>query len=319
MFIFTPAKIQKETMIANFLRKSKPANILVILMISLCFYVLGVFTKKIQFNTWIFLLIPVLFGLMNFINIKNKLTFDNLYAFFIYILLLFLFPKTLVINKTFLANLILLICIRRIYSFQSSNAIFKKLFDAGFWLGISFIIEPFTGIFILFLYISVYLYQQITTRTAFIPIIGFSVPIFLYFTYFFWYDKTTEFKKLFNWFTDYDLSIYQSSTYLFSIALVVFFVVIVIVLKTPKVLSVKGVFQLSWKLVIFNFIISLALIILTENKNGTELLYILFPAAIIIANGIEIYQKKWISDIVILLFFISSVAVYLKFPFPFLF
>lgn len=310
MFIFTFAKIQKETMTANFLRKSKPANVLVILVISLCFYVLGVLTKKIPFNAWAFLLIPALLGLMNFINIKNKLTFDNLYAFFIYILLLFLFPKTLVINKTFFANLMLLICIRRVYSLQSSKVIFKKLFDAGFWLGISFIIEPFTGVFFLFLYIAVYLYQQITIRTTLIPIIGFFTPIFLYFTYSFWSDKTAEFQQVFNWFTDYDLSIYQNPIYLFSMALVVFFVVIAIVLKTPKVVSVNNIFQLSWKLIIFNFIIAFVLIILTEDKNGTELLYILFPSAIIIANGIEIYQKKWVSNIVFLLFFICTVAIY---------
>lgn len=297
-------------MIANFLRKSKPANILVILVFSLCFYVLGVFTKKIPFNTWAFLLIPALFGLMNFINIKNKLTFDNLFAFFIYILLLFLFPKTLTINTTFFANLILLICIRRIYSLQSSNAIFKKLFDAGFWLGISFIIEPFTGIFIVFLYIAIYLYQQITIQTTVIPIIGIFVPVFLYFTYCFWNDKIAEFQQLFNWFTDYDISTYQNPVYLMSIALVFFLVMVAIILKTPKVLSIKDLFQLSWKLIIFNFIIAVILIVLTENKNGTELLYILFPTAIIIANGIEIYQKKWVSDVVILLLFISSVAVY---------
>lgn len=296
-------------MLANFLGKSKPANILVILAFALCFYILGIFTETISFNPWVFLYVPILFGLTNFINVKNKLTFDNLYLFFLFVTLMFLFPKTFVINTTFFANLTLLASIRRVYSLQSSVTFFKKLFDAGFWLGISFIIEPFTAIFTLFLYASVYLHKTVTYRAIIIPIIGFFTPVFLYFTYCLWHEKTTAFYNLFNWFTNYNFTLYKNTNYLFSILFTTFFTIVSIVLKSPKVFSVKNTFQSNWKLVIFNFILSVILIVLTKNKNGTEFLYALFPASVIIANGIEIYQKKRISDIIILLFFVSAVIV----------
>lgn len=297
-------------MLANFFGKSKPIGALVILILFLCFYALFVFTERISFDFWGFILILLTFSLTNFINIKNELTFDNYYMYLIFVLLMTLFPKTFETNTSFYANIAVLLSLRRAYSLQSEKVIFKKLFDAGLWLGISFVIEPFTLIFFLFIYIAVYFHIQLTIRTLAIPLIGFLIPVFLYFTYCFWYEKTTDFYNLFVWFTDYNFTLYKNASYLFSILFIVFFIVASVVLKTPEALSVKNTFRLSWKLVILNLFLSVLLIIVTNNRNGTEILYALFPASIIIANGIEIYQKKWISDVVILLFFAGAITAY---------
>lgn len=297
-------------MLANFFGKTKPIGFLVILTLFLCFYTVFVFTEQIPFDFWCFLLILLTFSLVNFINIKNELTFDNYYMFLIFVLSMAFFSKTFEVNTSFYANITVLLSLRRSYSLQSEKSVFKKLFDAGFWLGISFIIEPFTLIFFLFIYVSVYFHQQLTIRTLIIPLIGFFTPVFLFFTYCFWHEKTVEFHKLFSWFTDYDFKLYKSANYLLSILFIAFLTIVSVVLKTPKAFSVKNTFRLSWMLIFLNLILSVTLIILTKNRNGTEVLYALFPTSIIIANGIEIYQKKWISDIVILLFFIGAIAVH---------
>jgi len=51
------------------------------------------------------------------------------------------------------------------------------------------------------------------------------------------------------------------------------------------------------------------LIFLTKEKNGGELLYVFFPTAIIIANGIELFEEKWFIDIVTILSLISPLIL----------
>lgn len=296
-------------MLANFFGKSKPSTSIIIIILYLLLYFLAVFVGNITFQVTAIPFFFVLFGLMNFIDSKNDLTFDNSYAFLFFVLLIALFYNVNHINITFYGNFLLLVFLRRVYSLQSPKKMFQKLFDAGLWLGITFLIEPFTIIFFLFVYVAVYLHQQITGRTILIPILGFATPVFLFFTYCFWYDKLNDFYDLFYWFTNYDFSFYLQKKYVFAILFSAVFTLLSVLLKTPRALSVKNTFRGSWVLVLLNFILSVVLLFLIKEKNGSELLYVLFPTSIILANGLELYQKKWISNIVLVLFFTAVIIV----------
>jgi hypothetical protein len=83
-------------------------------------------------------------------------------------------------------------------------------------------------------------------------------------------------------------------------------------LKTPKALSVKNTFRKSWLLIIFNLLIASIFIILLPEKKGVELLFILFPISIIVANGLEMILKNSIKDLALMLLLLCS------FIFPFL-
>lgn len=296
-------------MIANFFGKSKPISILVILILCLFFYLLALFSGKIVFEPYTFLFLLPTLGLVYFIIVKNELTFDNSYAFLLFVILMAFFSQTFTFNKSLYTNLILLIFLRRVYSLQSSKKVLQKMFDAGIWLGILFEAEPFTLLFFIILYTSIYLHQQLTIRTLLIPIIGFCTPLFLYFTYCFWFDKVSDFHELFIWNMNNDFSLYKKQEYVFSILFTLTSVFFFISVKTPKVFSVKNTFRLNWALIILNFILSIFLIVLTADKNGSEFLYALLPCAIIIANGLEIYQKKWIADVILILFLAYAVSV----------
>lgn len=296
-------------MIANFFGKSKPINVLVISVIFLCIYIFAVISGKIALNFFVLVAFLVTLSIIYFILVKNNLTFDNLYAFLFFVILTAFFIQVFIPDTSVYANLTLLLFLRRAYSLQSLKAIFKKIFKAGLWLGVSFIIEPFSVIFILLLYTSIYLHTKLTIRTLVIPIIGFCTSLFLYFTYCFWIDETANFNQLFYWFTDYDFSIYKNTNYLFSILFVSVFVLASIFLKTPKILPIKNTFRKSWLLVLVHLVLSIFLIVFTKNKNGSEFLYALFPCAIIMANGLELYQKKRASNVVLLLFFVCAILV----------
>lgn len=296
-------------MLTNFFGKSKPINSLLVFTLFLLLFVLAFLNGKTPFEWSIFPWFILLFGIVNFIISKNNLTFGNSYAFLFFVLLLGFFPKVISINTLFYANVTLLLFLRKVYSLQSPKKLVQKLFDAGMWLGVSFLIAPFLLLFSILLFAAIFLYKRSTIQAVLTPVLGFFAPVFLYFTYCFWFDKTAMFNKLFSWFTDYDFNLYQQNNYLIPLIFVIIFVLMSIFIKTPKALAVKNRFRSSWLVLLLNFLLAVIVVALTDAKDGSELLYIVFPSAVILANGLELYQKKWIGDVVLILFFIGAVTM----------
>jgi hypothetical protein len=308
-------------MLANFFGKSKPINFIVIIGLFFIYFLIatfevvsiGDFSGSLLLKTiGIGCLFLMLFFFYNFIVSKNNLTFDNSYAFLLFVLFIGFFTTYFLDVKGVILFYLHLLFLRKTYSIQSSKTLFQKLFDAGFWLGILFILEPFSIVYFVLLYASIYIYKRITLRSLLIPIIGFVSPLILYFTYLFWYDNVEEFQQCFYFFTSYNLSIYAQNHFLIPLILMGFFTITAILLKTPKALSVKNTFRKSWLLIIFNLLIASIFIILLPEKEGVELLFILFPMSIIVANGLEMIPKNSIKDLVLILLLLCS------FIFPFL-
>ena len=82
-----------------------------------------------------------------------------------------------------------------------------------------------------------------------------------------------------------------------------------IILKSPKALAILNTFRKNWILTFIHLIISLLIVLLINTKTGSELLYIFFPVSIILANGLELFEKKWFADVILLLFLICSIVI----------
>ena len=151
-------------MLANFFGKSNPANYIIIFTVFVCYFAAELFLEFSQEKQWLWLasilgLFVLLFFFFNFILAKNKLTLYNSYGFLFFVLLFGMFPFTIFDRQELLVNVILLIMLRRVYSLRTPKAVIKKMFDSGFWLSILFILEPFTVVFGLLIYISILFFQ----------------------------------------------------------------------------------------------------------------------------------------------------------------
>ncbi len=247
-----------------------------------------------------------LFFFVNFIISRNNITYDNSYAFLFFILLIGFFPKTIYFSIAIYIKIGLLLALRKVYSLHSSKAIFKKLFDAGFWFGIVFLIEPFTILFLLLLYVALFLYQKITFQTILIPIVGFIVPVILYFTYCFWNDDFTNIDYILKRYTQYNFNFYKTKNYYLSTLFVGVFVLYSLLKKSPLAFSISNTFKKTWAILIVNLFISILFIMFLKEKNGSELLFLFFPVAVILANGIETIKKSWIKEVVLWSFLVGS-------------
>ncbi|WP_343328659.1 DUF6427 family protein [Polaribacter staleyi] len=302
-------------MLANFLEKSKPINFIVYLGLFFCFFLITVFTSNFTGyqtieNLSFLLLFLVVFFFYNFIVSKNKLTFDHSYAFFIFVLTTILFISKLLESKALLMLIIYLLFLRKTYSLRSSKQVIQKLFDSGFWLGILFILEPFTLVFILIIYASILLRKKVSIHTLLTPITGFISPLIIYFAYLFWNDATEKIHHLFYFKTINSLFIYTKDNTIWIFGTILLLTISSIFLKSPKAFSINNSFKKSWTLLIINTVIAVTYALIITNKNGSEIVYLLVPASIIIANGFETIDKMLVKNILAALLFIATILTF---------
>lgn len=301
-------------MLANFFGKTDPINFIIIFVVFLCYATASFFVDFSSMDSLIWLgsmvvLYVLLFFFFNFILAKNKLTLYNSYGFLFYVLLFGIFSFTIFDRQELIVNLILLIMLRRVYSLRTPKSVFKKMFDSGFWLAILFVLDPFSLIFGILIYTSISLFQKLNIRTFFIPVVGFVVPLILYFTYCFWTDRLSDFYQLFSWYTDYDFTFYGQAKVMIPLVFVGVMTILSILFKTPKVFLVSGNYRKFWSLTIVNLLVAIGFVIFAKDRNGAELMCAFFPIAVILANGIEGFTKRFFQDLVLGIFALIPIVL----------
>ena len=307
-------------MLANFLGKSKPINFIILLSLFTCLFLCASFSQFSAQNFNLFSLLKIagflgfyfsVFFFYNFIVSKNNLTFDNFYAFFIFTILLSYFLPIIISFKAMITLLLYSLFLRKIYSLKSHKKILKKLFDSGFWLGVLFLINPFTAIFSILIYSAIFLHQKAIIHNLLTPIVGFLIPGVLYCTHCLWFDQLYLFTNLFYFEIPASLSFYADTAFYWTTISVLGLSLLSLIVKSPKTLSINNSFKKSWLLLMLNLSVGVLFALIVPNKNGVELLFLAFPATIIIANGIELIASKFIKN----LFFIVLLASAVCFPF----
>lgn len=305
-------------MIANFFNKTKPIVVFNLAVLLFVFYfVSGFFANKMELSlSFLLKWLTYFFGLIlyllifKFIVEKNKLTRDNAFGMLLVVLFFGTFSEVFFSNSILISNIILLLSFRKIYSLGSGLNTKLKLFDAAFWIGVSVLISPLSLFYIALVFVGVIIYKKVTLKNFGIPIIGLATPIFLNFTYHFYYDSLTDFYDKFS----FSINLYFESYFELKFIIPMVFLIITllwsIVAITPKIISVSNNRKFSWIVLIYHLIISLIIILGSPVKNGSELLYLVFPSAIIITNFLQSSKSKLFKNVILYIFLAISVSVY---------
>ncbi|MDP3359461.1 MAG: DUF6427 family protein [Lutibacter sp.] len=305
-------------MIANFFSKTKPATIFSIVSLLFVYY----FTVTFLFNSTelsiqflikrisFFIFIALLLLIVNFIVKKNKLTKDNSYALLLMVFLLGTFPEAMFSYIIILANFALMLGFRKIYSLRSGVDTKLKLFDACFWIGIATLLFSWSIFFILLVYLGMIIHQKLTVKNLFIPIVGFLTPMFIYFTYCLYFESATFFYNKFNYGINLDFSSYTLLKLLIPVIFLSTVLLWSLVKITPKVVSVRNNFKFSWDVLINHLLISITIVVLAPTKNGSELIFVIFPSAVMVANLMHHIKSKIIRNMILYAFLLVSVSVY---------
>lgn len=305
-------------MLANFFNKTKPATIILIVVVLFIFYVSAIalfdftafsvlfFIEKIS----IFIGFIIYLLLFNFVVKKNKLTLDNSFALLIIVLLMGSFYETLLNETVILTNFFLILGFRRVYSLGLATNIQKKLFDAGLWIGLAALIYTWSILFVILIYAAIFIFQKLSIKNLIIPIVGVVTPILIYFSYLLYFENTNGLISNINFEFSTNFSPYKSNALLSIIVFLTFFLTVSIISVTPKIAVAGKKLKLSWGVLLIHSIIAVAIIALYVEKSGAAFFFILFPAAIIIANFIQKIDSKYFKNAILFMFLLLAVSAY---------
>jgi len=251
-----------------------------------------------------------MFFLYNFIITKNRLTKDDSYAFLLFVVGLGCLPQLNVASVVLVKYVILFLFLRRIYSLRTLNAVYEKLFDSGIWLGVLFLMSPENVLYLFLLFVAVVLLVKVTFRTIVIPILGFLTPVLLVFTYCFYRGSLVDFYQVFEMKFTLDFSMYNTGFYMISMTTFGLITFISVLLRSGRIFSVSNRFKRSWSLLLLHLLVAFGSLFLIDSKDGTELIALLIPSTILIANWIQSVERKIIVNAVLLLLLVISFAVH---------
>ena len=305
-------------MIANFFNKTKPVVFFIVSSLLFLYYVVALFQFKFELFSFfwllhkigVFLLLVAFLLIASFIIKKNTLTQNNSYAIVLIAVLLGTFYETMFTNNIIISNFLLLFGFRKIYSLKSGINTKLKLYDASFWLGIAALVYCWSILYVLLIYVTLIVYQRITIKNFIIPIVGFITPIFIYFTYCFYVDNLEPFYNCWVFNPNFNYTNYNNFKLLVPIAVILATVIWSILILTPKV-SVSGInIKRTWRVVLNHLIISAIIIALSPQKNGSEMLFMVFPVSVVVTNFLRVSTSENFKNLILYLFLIISISVY---------
>ncbi len=292
-------------MLTNFFGKSKPINFIIvsIYIISWILFKLIIEPGK-PINAQAFAIrILIILGfflllfLLNFIIRKNQLTKANTYSILFFSCFIAMTPGLINDGDTLLANLFLLLALRRILSMPSGKNMEKKILDASIWISVASLFYFWSVLLFIVLFISILQSGSKNLKLLLIPFVGFLTVLTLVTTY------SLLANDSFLWFLDiktnisFDYSAYQSTPLIIPISFFSITMIWGIIQKAFSIskssLKEKANFKTLF-IVILTFVI---MVLLDPNKNGGELLFIMAPLAIITTNIIEIRKEFWVKEL----------------------
>ncbi len=304
-------------MIANFFNQTKPINFLVLSLLVLLIFLSSLIqgyegeTSLFFFVKYgLFLIAAILtVFVLNFIIRKNALCEDNSYAILFYILLWGMFPNSFLNGGVFVSNFILLFAFRRLYSLRSPLRTQEKIFDSAFWIGIASIFYLWSFLFLLLVYAAIWLFRRADWKNIWIPIVGYITPVFLAYTYLLAFDDVERFIQIWTFDFRLDVSLYNSFDFLWPVVFTGLLLLFSIYPTTRKSLLAKIDFKSTWQLLIVHLAVSLVVILIAPEKDGSEFSFLFFPLTIVFANFLQILEKYWIKEGILYLFLLSLILI----------
>lgn len=296
-------------MIASVFSKSRPFNyILAVVTLVLSFFIYQIQQQNSNPNSneimgWLpklgilLTLIASLF-ITNFITKRNGLSKDNSYSALFFIAFLLFIPKVFTDSSIVISSFFILLAMRRLISMKSMVTPKEKIFDASLWIFIAALFHFWSILFIVIVFVSIVFHVSGDYRNWVLPFIAFFAVgiVFLFFSLLF--DKTWIY-LIWNQ-IEVDFTFFYLERSAANAALIMYglfsFVFLITMLLT---LSKRPIIMLaSYKKVIYIFLISLLIYVVSPEKNNALLLFSIMPLSILATAYVEISRDTVLKEII---------------------
>ena len=303
-------------MITRFFSTSKPVHFVIVILFTFMVFMITrinnledslsfvLILKQFGFYTVVLISIFVL----DFLVSKNNLTKRNGYKILLFSLFIAVLPITVQIDNVLISNLFVLLALRRIISLRSNKSVKKKLFDAAFWIGIASLFY-FWAILFFILIIAALLFYSITNfKNWMIPFIGLFTVVIIISSYSI--IESNNFSKIFNYLdtTNFDFTTYNVLNLIIGITILVSLGLWSLWFYIRNLKFKIQTQRPSHLLIIVAILISVVIIWLAPNKNGSEFIFMFAPLSIIMANYIESIKEQWFAEIFIWILILTPIS-----------
>ena len=312
-------------MLTNFFGKSNPINFLVLslfILIGFAGYGLSSPPKNVTFGFIVnysisFLICVFSMLLVDFIIRKNALTRTNTFGIFFFSCFLLMFPKILLDVEILISNLIILLALRRILSLKSERNLEKKILDASLWISLASLIYIYSILYFVILFVSIIRKKHTTYKHILIPVIGFFGVFICYTSYHLIANGSFDWYYRIDWSIGKDFSAYNSLEIVIPISLFLSLLVWAGLHRLYKLPTVPKKWRPNYLLIVLIVMVSLFVALASPEKNSAELLFIIAPAAIMVANYMEekgpVFQKRmeniWFKEMLVWLVIVLPIIL----------
>lgn len=119
----------------------------------------------------------------------------------------------------------------------------------------------------------------------------------------YWYK---DFKKLIS----FEFSSYKSLKNFFSLLVILLMTITSLLSKFLNFRKTPLRKKSKYWIIIFTLITGIILVIITEKKNGVELIFTIAPISILFSNFIEVLQRKWVSEMILWFIILAPIFSY---------
>lgn len=303
-------------MISKFFKKATPIHFVIMSLVLFVGFLYAKFRLHPQISMGFVLKQLALFGvcivslfIFNFFTSKNSLTKKNSYNLLFYGLFMVLMFQTFLNTKLVIANLFILLALRRIVSLRTKKQQKKKILDASIWISLATLLFFWSSLFFIVLFVALFLYGINDVKNWIIPFIGvllvavITYAILIVFNINFWdYVDRFESGKNFNFSMLNNRQIIIAATIYFSYFIWSLFYYL------QNIKNKSKSYRPSYMLILFAAIIALVIIIIAPEKSGAEFIFLIAPLAIIVSNYIELISEKWFREVLIWILILALLA-----------
>lgn len=314
-------------MLTSFFGKSNPINYLILGIFIFAGYLWETFSGNDVPNTFLsfgfhaaFCMLSVLgMLLLDFIIRKNHLTKNNTFAILFFSCFMVMLPVIFSQQSILLANFFLLLSFRRMMSMRNDKNSSKKILDASIWITVASIFHFWSLLFFVPLWIAIIQKPNSNYKQMLIPITGFVAVLMI----------NTAYQLLaadsYSWFLNwekpisFDFSAYSAISVLVPVTIILAFYIWTGIYRILKISVIPLKEKPNYLLLLYISINTLLVALATPQKTGAEVLFLLAPIAIIVANYIENFETERYVERDAAEFWFKELLLWLVVVLPFIF
>lgn len=254
-----------------------------------------------------YIVVLISFFVLDFLVSKNNLTKRNNYKILLFGLFLVILPITFQINNILISNVFILFALRRIISLRTNLNVKKKLFDAAFWIGIASLFYFWSILFFPLIIAALMVYSLASIKNWIIPFIGLLTVALITISYLIIKPNQIEISNYFV-VTSFDFSDYNYLNLIIGITILASLGIWALLFYIKNLKEKVKRHRPSHILIIVSFLISVIIILIAPNKNGSEFIFLFAPLSVIMANYLESIKEQWFAELFIWILILTPIS-----------